>query len=503
MPEQVLPPPEALAASDSWLCQLTQPELEALLDFCDLLLFSLPDYTVSRRAYLEIVGESAWSTRMKLWAGLVNGHARSACCSPVPVLRSHAQRALGVSRQKLLLALARLRGQGGDGPETVPPAAYPGPLEAPPDPAGWAALEAREFVCRVHEAVLGRACRPAQLREALVELQADPAARGAFVQRALAERRSREAAEAARRAGNGAAFHVMGTGQYVTEEAWHARARQLEANPASAAPVPAADLRPCPPRRLGRPCISVITSLYRGGAHIERFLANMVAQTAFGEDVEVLIVDAASPEGEASVIERWARGHPSIRLLRCHETIGIYAAWNLAIAEARGDYLTNANVDDLRREDSLALQAAALDRWPEVDVVYQDFYYTMDPSLSYAQVAAFGYRSTLPDDIDADTLMRMNPPHHAPMWRARLHRELGPFDETFRSAGDYEFWMRCLAAGRRFRKLAEPHAVYYQNPAGVSTRPSTRGHAETRRVLRRHGRRLLELAAGPTTVRYS
>lgn len=494
-----------LAEADAWLYLLTEAELEALLDFCDLLLFSVPDVAASRQAYVELLGDADCSARAKVWAGMLNLHARWASGSAEPVLRSYGRRSLGTGRRKLQAALERLRGRDDAAPEQVPPVAYPEP-EAPadaPEAAVLAELDDREFVLRVHEAVLGRGCRPSVLRAALAELRQGNLARDELLRRALDERRTREVVEAERRNGPGGDFHVMGTGQHVTRDDWAARARELSANPAAASAVPAADRTHRRPRGLGRPLVSVLTSLYRGRVHLERFLANMVEQTCFGEDVEVLVVDAASPEGEAEVVERWARQHPSIRLLRCSETIGVYAAWNRALAEARGDYVTNANVDDLRREDSLELQADALSRWPEIDIVYQDFYYTMDPTLSYAEVAAFGYRSRLPDEVDPEILMGLNPPHHAPMWRARLHRDLGPFDDSFRSAGDYEFWVRCLAAGRRFRKIDDPHAVYYQNPTGVSTRPDTRGHHETRRVLRRHGRRLLAVDDALSSARLS
>jgi hypothetical protein len=87
--------------------------------------------------------------------------------------------------------------------------------------------------------------------------------------------------------------------------------------------------------------------------------------------------------------------------------------------------------------------------------------------------------------------MQLNPPHNAPMWRRSLHDELGLFDTAFVSAGDYDFWMRCVLAGKTFYKLNDPHLAYYQNPQGLSTRRDTRGHEETRAVHRRYGRRLV------------
>jgi hypothetical protein len=76
------------------------------------------------------------------------------------------------------------------------------------------------------------------------------------------------------------------------------------------------------------------------------------------------------------------------------------------------------------------------------------------------------------------------------MWRRRLHDTLGPFDARFRSAGDYDFWLRCMAAGKVFYKLNDPHVVYYQNPKGLSTRPDSRGVVEARELSKRYARQL-------------
>jgi hypothetical protein len=160
------------------------------------------------------------------------------------------------------------------------------------------------------------------------------------------------------------------------------------------------------------------------------------------------------------------------------------------VSAARGEYITNANVDDMRRDDSFELQAATLESLPFVDIVYQDFYYSFDPTLTFEQVAAFGFKSDLPI-IDATNMLQFNSPHNAPMWRKNIHRELGTFDTRFKSAGDYEFWLRCLAAGKQFYKLNDPHVVYFQNPKGLSTSMDSAGRQEARSILRTYGKRLV------------
>jgi GT2 family glycosyltransferase len=353
-----------------------------------------------------------------------------------------------------------------------------------------------EFVHTAAEIVLGRGCPPAELARWCAELQNGRHGRHALLAAMLADALTVQKRDGDRQARAEHVFHVMGTGERVTWADWKARASARAQSPA---PAPA----PFPWRLAGPPRvrISAITSLYRGGAHTERFLANMVSQTSFRDHAELIIVDANSPDGERAVIERYQRDWPQIRYLHVNHRIGIYDAWNIAVQTARGDYLTSANIDDLRRSDSLERQACVLEELPFVDVVYQDFYYTMDPDLPFDRIAAVGYKSDLPL-VTPQGLMKLNPPHNAPMWRRRLHDELGLFDASFVSAGDYEFWMRCVVAGKTFYKLNDPHVAYYQNPEGLSTRPDTPGHEETRLVHKRYGRRLVSELLGIALDRF-
>lgn len=295
-------------------------------------------------------------------------------------------------------------------------------------------------------------------------------------------------------------FHIMGTGEQVTRKDWDDRVAAIHASGGTAGqsqgPRHRFAIRTAPSK-----LVSVITSLYRGGSFIEGFLHNITSQTCFSDYAELIIIDADSPDGESRVIEKYLKDFSGIKYRRLNFRCGIYEAWNLAIGLSVGAYVTNANVDDLRRNDSLELQLATFDNLPFVDVVYQDFYYSFDPAMPFEQVAAVGYRSHLPLVTPAN-LFRVNSPHNAPMWRKSLHDELGWFDERLQSAGDYDFWMRCAWAGKQFYKINDPHLVYYQNPLGVSTRADTRGYYESREIHRRYQRKLVGPALQHSFTKY-
>ena len=267
----------------------------------------------------------------------------------------------------------------------------------------------------------------------------------------------------------------MGTNRTITRAEWQALARMLVRPPSV--------LPPAGFVHSGSYVVSALASLLRRGRHIEKFLSNITNQTWFDRS-ELIIIDAASPDGEADVIAKYQREFPSIVYYRTSSRIGIYEAWNLAVGMARGRYLTNTNLDDLRRADSFELQARALDRHSSADVIYQDFYYTFDDTLDFDEVARVGIKSELPD-ITPHNLLACNPPHNsAPDVAQDLHDRVGLSQRFLQSAGDYEFWLRGILKGVRFLKVEPAHVVYFQNPHGLSTRPDTvgimEGHNPTR-----------------------
>lgn len=235
----------------------------------------------------------------------------------------------------------------------------------------------------------------------------------------------------------------------------------------------------------GAPSVTILCSLYDADDYIEPYLENMITQTAF-DDCELVIVDACSPGDERRVIERYLREHPNIFYTRTDSRIGIYEAWNLAIRKSTGRYITNANVDDARHPESMERFRDALDRSPDIDVVYSDTYYTFLPHLPWFEIEAVGLRSRLPIPT-RHNMFDFNSPHCAPMWRRALHDRLGLFDERYRSAGDWEFWLRGIRAGLTMHKIEPPLVAYFHNPRGMSTQrftPSAREEAAIRTEYR-------------------
>ena len=231
-----------------------------------------------------------------------------------------------------------------------------------------------------------------------------------------------------------------------------------------------------------QPLVTAIVSTYEGARFLPGCLDDLEAQT-LGDRLEIVVVDSGSPQDEREIVGRYQRRFGNIVYVRTEERETIYAAWNRALAVARGRYVTNANVDDRHRRDALAILANALESNPEVALVYADVAVTETANVTFEEAPIVGYFQW--PEFDRATLEAFSCVGPQPMWRRALHDRFGLFDEDLEVAGDYEWCLR-LAASERFLHLPETLGVYLYHAGSVEHRDMELTRAETEKVRRRY-----------------
>lgn len=216
---------------------------------------------------------------------------------------------------------------------------------------------------------------------------------------------------------------------------------------------------------LEKPRVSIITSLYNGDEFIAGFLSDITRQTIFNQ-CELIIINANSPGNEEGVIQEYMQRFPNIVYKRLIDDPGLYAVWNMGIKMARADFITNANIDDRRNPESLAIHAAALEQNSKIDLVYSEYRVTEVPNESFEHSSS--QYTVYPCEFSPN-LMHKCLPGPQPMWRKSLHDKYGYFDESFKSAGDFEMWNRAASKGAQFKRVPGISGLYYVNPQGLST----------------------------------
>lgn len=113
--------------------------------------------------------------------------------------------------------------------------------------------------------------------------------------------------------------------------------------------------------------ISVVTSIYNGEKYIGETIESIIHQTF--TDWEYIIIDNASTDASAEIIESYAKRDSRIRFYRNRENIGISANLNQCLDLASGKYIARTDADDLSYPERLQKQFQYMKEHPEVSLL--------------------------------------------------------------------------------------------------------------------------------------
>lgn len=227
-----------------------------------------------------------------------------------------------------------------------------------------------------------------------------------------------------------------------------------------------------------KPRVSIITSVYKGDPFIEGFMEDITKQTIF-DQCELIMINADSPGNEEPIIKKYMEKHPNIVYVKLDKDPGIYAVWNRAIQLAKSDFISNANLDDRSRKDSLEVMSKELQNNPDVDLIYSDFITTTVPNENMDFYHCSSITNAPQFSLEQ---MRFCLPGPRPLWRKSMHDRYGLFDETFTSSGDMAMWLRAVSLGSKFKKVEGYLTLFYINPEGISVQQSNSRRANLRKL---------------------
>ncbi len=205
--------------------------------------------------------------------------------------------------------------------------------------------------------------------------------------------------------------------------------------------------------------VSAIVSVYKAERFLKACLEDLVAQSIFSE-TEVIIIDAHSPENERDIAGEFVDKYSNIKYIRTKERETLYASWNRGIKMSQGTYITNANADDRHAPHAFERLSKELDANPQLALVYGDCRITNKVNALFHSAPVTGHFRWLP--FDYINLLRRCEIGPQPMWRRKVHDEVGFFDENYVVAGDYDMWLK-MAAIYPFRHIPEDLGLYLQH----------------------------------------
>jgi len=202
--------------------------------------------------------------------------------------------------------------------------------------------------------------------------------------------------------------------------------------------VPASYYAEIPPPNAPR--IAIVTPSLNHAAYLEQAIDSILGQEY--PNLAYFVQDGVSKDGSVDILN----SYNSQLAWRSEPDTGQANAINRAFEKVNGDIMAYINSDDLLLPGTLSYVARFFQRNPKVDVVY-------------------GHRICI--DRDGSEIGRWILPQHdleavkwadyipqeTMFWRRRVWDAVGPFDESFHYALDWDFILRAQAQGFRFRRL--------------------------------------------------
>jgi glycosyltransferase involved in cell wall biosynthesis len=214
------------------------------------------------------------------------------------------------------------------------------------------------------------------------------------------------------------------------------------------------------------PTVSIIIPNKNRCEELVHTLSSVAAQT-FG-DFECLIVDDNSTDDFENAVRPHLADPRLLVIKQPADRSGAPAARNDGVRASRGRYVVFLDSDDLIAPHCLEHRVRIMDARPGLDfAVFPCEMFRVTPG----DVGLLWNADTGENDVDR--ILRHDVPWQTtgPIWRRDALDKVGPWDESARSAQDWEFHLRALIAGLKYERFSDRPIDLYWRMAGPD-RPS-------------------------------
>lgn len=148
--------------------------------------------------------------------------------------------------------------------------------------------------------------------------------------------------------------------------------------------------------------VSIIIPVFNGEKYLSDALDSIVNQSIGLDNLEVIIVDDASTDGTAGIIEKYCDKYPNFKTIMLEKNIGAaYGPRNIALDEATSDYIMFLDADDTFSPDACRVLHDEISS-SGVDMVFGRYFRVFD---------GFKLKSYSPyaDNLDIKNDLEFNP----------------------------------------------------------------------------------------------
>jgi glycosyltransferase involved in cell wall biosynthesis len=203
--------------------------------------------------------------------------------------------------------------------------------------------------------------------------------------------------------------------------------------------------------------ITIIVSVLNGSKTLERCLLSIFEQTY--ENKEIIVIDGFSSDTTVDIIKKYS---DNIDYWISEPDSGVYSAWNKAIRKSTGEWICFLGCDDYWSSSTSLIELAEYARYPQFNFVSgkmylvsaepdndEDNFFPLVGQLLNCYRLQYGIR-----------IAHVGALHHH-----SLFETYGFFDESYKIAGDYEFFIRACSS---IRPAFVPKGIVCMGNSGLS-----------------------------------
>lgn len=192
--------------------------------------------------------------------------------------------------------------------------------------------------------------------------------------------------------------------------------------------------------------VSVVITNYGYARFLRGSVGSSLAQD--GVEVEVIVVDDASPDDSAAVLARMAEDDPRVTVVLNPVNRRAVETFNTGLALATGDYVVRLDADDVLAPGALARAAALGEAFPSVGLIYGRpvHFFGDDPPAPRGRLSGWTVWSG-PEWLGLRCRTGLNPiSSPEAMVRRSVVDRVGGMLPELPHAHDMEWWLRIASA---------------------------------------------------------
>ena len=194
------------------------------------------------------------------------------------------------------------------------------------------------------------------------------------------------------------------------------------------------------------PSVSICLPVYNGARFLKIAIESVLSQTY--TDYELIICDDCSGDNTLEIARSF--GDPRIKVYKNEKNLGLVGNWNRAFSYAHGKYVKLMMQDDILHADAIAKQVELLEMHPEASICIGNTSVINELGEVVVERRRFKEDGVISGiKFAKKTLMGRNlycePPNV--MLRNELIKKIGPIDDSFTYAPDWDYCLSMSSIG--------------------------------------------------------